>query len=72
MNQTIKLNFPLGIMMIILGIFRIFVVYKNFNMNELLIIVLCITLGIKQLEYHYMYKKLMILLKLHKSEKSSF
>ena len=63
MKKSNKINLPLGIILIILGIARVFSLFNNFNQNELIISVLCITLGVKQLENYYMYKKLMILLK---------
>ena len=63
MKKLNKINLPLGIILVVLGIARIFNIFPNFNQNELIIIVLCITLGIKQLENYYMYKKLTILLK---------
>jgi len=63
MKKSNKINLPLGIILIILGVIRILQLFNNFNQNELIISVLCITLGVKQLENYYMYKKLMILLK---------
>jgi hypothetical protein len=63
MKKLNKINLPLGIILIVLGIARVFSLFNNFNQNELIISVLCITLGVKQLENYYMYKKLMILLK---------